>query len=175
MNNKKTAGQVVIDAAKHLENKPLEIVSIVDLQREMLNADEFTKKMLGYIDQGKKAYKRDFYIELNLKREKLIDMAGIPQSPRSIPFLKTYCPTPFYDQSVWKYHYKTEKLEYLWTVPDRDTCNYYRKFALQVVPEERELLGYVLSYYDGSLLNKAKELNGEKKDTPSVIVSVIKE
>lgn len=175
MTKKKTAGQQVVEAAKELQYKEPELISLSELQSEMLNEDIFTQRMLTYIDQGKLAYSRDFYIEINLKNEKLFQAAGVTAAPRAIPILKTQCPTPFYDQSVWKYHYKAEKLEFLWTVPDKETCNYYRRFALQVVPEERELLRYVLSYYDGSLLQRAKDLNGETKSTPPVILSVIKD
>lgn len=175
MVKKKTAGQQVIDISKNASARDPEIVSVIELQKEMLNNDIFTKKMLGYIDQGKSAYHADFYIELNFKNERLFEVAGVLASPRIIPILKTHCPTPFYDQSVWKYYYKDEKLEFLWTIPDNNTCQYYRRFALEVVPEERQLRDYVLSYYDGSLLNKVKELNGETKNTPPVILSVIKE
>lgn len=174
MDKKKTAGQLLLDEAKKLENKSMEMVSVIDLTNAMLKSDEFSKNMLNYIRQGKDAYHTDFYIIINMKKEALITMAGF-QNVRTPPELKRNCPTPFYDQSVWKYHFKTEKLEYLWTIPDRDTCLYYRKFASQVVPEEQQLLNFVLQYYAGTLEQKAKELNGEKKGSPSVILTLHKE
>lgn len=173
MDEKKTAGQQLLDHSSKPQS--YQMVSVIELQQEMLKQDEFSTKMLNYIEQGRKKYETDFYIVMNLKREKLLDLSGVLQAPRTISELKRSCPTPFYDQSVWRYHYFKEALEYLWTVPDKDTCEYYKYHALQVVPEERELLNYVLSYYDGTLLNRAKQLNGEKKDAPSIILSVVKE
>jgi hypothetical protein len=172
MESKPTAGQQIVD--RITTERTREMVAIEEIGAAMENNDSFTTKMQGYIAQGRAAYHHDFYITLEAKIEGTLANVGVPNI-RIYPLIKRACPTPFYDQSVWKYHYTEDRLEFLWTVPDRDTCAYYRAHALEVVLPERELLNFVLSYYDGSLLRLAKKLNGETPETPSVVLSVIKE
>ena len=80
-------------------------------------------------------------------------------------YARLSCPTPDYDQTLYKYSHKQESLTFLWVIPSRDTCQLLKDNALQVVPEERELLGFVLNFADGSLFKLAKKLNGEVEDS----------
>lgn len=98
----------------------------------------------------------DHYVVITCKKEKLLDNVL-----RNLFHGQTSCPTPTYDQSVYKYHAAEEKLEYLWTVPDIDTCELFIRNRGQVLAEEQQLLNMVLDFENGVLLAKCKRLNGE--------------
>jgi hypothetical protein len=98
----------------------------------------------------------DFYIVALLKKEKLL-----PNVLRNYFVPTLMCPTPAFDQTVYKYDHQKKDIEFMWVVPDRDTCETFKENILQIVPEERGLLDFVIKYYDGTLFYWAKKLNGE--------------
>lgn len=71
------------------------------------------------------------------------------------------CPTPQYDQVVYKYYSKDDRIEMLWVLPDKETYHMLIENALLVPTEQKELLKYVLDDSSGGLLLKCKKLNGE--------------
>jgi hypothetical protein len=102
-------------------------------------------------------FEGDFYIAALLKKEKLL------QNVLRNYFVPTRaCPTPHFDQTVYKYHAGKGDIQFLWVVPDQETCEIFRENIDKIVPEERGLLKYILDYYDGTLFQYAKHLNGEK-------------
>jgi hypothetical protein len=110
------------------------------------------------------AFEGDFYIACLIKKEKLL------QNVLRNYFIPTQsCPTPHFDQTVYKYDSKKEHIEYLWTVPDQETCLILAENKNIVVPEEQQLLKYVLDYFDGTLLKLAKKLNGETQFAGSLL------
>lgn len=98
----------------------------------------------------------DFYIACLLKKEKLLENV---LRNYFIPTLA--CPTPHFDQTVYRYCAQKEDVEFLWVVPDQETCEIFRENKEKIVPSERGLLRFVMEYYDGTLFNMAKKLNGE--------------
>jgi hypothetical protein len=147
---KKTVGTI----AGELQQKAPESRDPIEIQREMLK--DYEKNVVIAIERGLKTINKDFYIEVELKKEKLLENVL-----RNYFCERTTCPTPGHDQTVFKYNYNSGVVEHLWTVPDRDTCEIFYENALIIVPEERALLKFVLDFYDGTLLRKAKKLNGE--------------
>lgn len=103
------------------------------------------------------ALQGSFFIAALLKKEKLLENV-----------LRNYfvptktCPTPCYDQTVFRYNDDKGDIEYIWTVPDRETCLTFKENVNQIVPEERALLANILDFYSGALYRKAKEFNGEQ-------------
>ena len=91
-----------------------------------------------------RAMTKEFIDELNkcviviTKRERLM-----PNVLRNYFFPRQSCPTPEYDQSVFRFNRSTGDLIYLWTVPSKDACYYLKDHMLEVVPEEQDLLKYV--------------------------------
>lgn len=73
------------------------------------------------------------------------------------------CPTPDYDQAVYKYTRAGDDLKFLWVIPSADTVNIMKNNVHYVPAEQYALLGFVLKFVDGSLMRMAKELNGEKE------------
>lgn len=106
--------------------------------------------------KNRSSWQCDFYISALIKREPLL--TNVLRNY----FLPTLaCPTPFYDQTVYKYNHEKGDVEFLWVVPDKETCEIFRENKDIIAREERGLLKFVLEYYDGTLFNLAKKLNGE--------------
>lgn len=98
----------------------------------------------------------DFYVAALLKKEKLL------QNVLRNYFVATKsCPTPTFDQTIYKYNAKKEAIEFLWVIPDQETALTLKDNKQIVVPEERGLLQFVLDYYNGNLHRICKKLNGE--------------
>jgi hypothetical protein len=37
------------------------------------------------------------------------------------------CPTPHFDQTVYRYDHHKEAIEFLWVIPDQETCEIFRE------------------------------------------------
>lgn len=155
MSKKKTVGS----HAKELLEKEPESRDPIELEREMHK--DYEKNVHEAIDRGKKEFDDDFYVVVTTKKERLMKNVI-----RNYFHARQTCPTPDYDQTVYCYSIKHELLEFLWVLPSKDTCQLLKDNALQVASDEKALLHFVLSFYDGSLLVKAKKLNGEQLDSP---------
>jgi len=156
-NNKQTVGKIASDLLK--KSNP---VTAIDQMRESLT--DYEKNIWETVASGIKIYPEDFYIIVITKAEKLM-----PNVLRNYFFCRLTCPTPDYDQVVYRYDKKKEKLDFIWVIPSRDASIYLKNNALLVSPEEKEILTFVLQFADGSLYKLAKKLNGEKEDSPLLI------
>jgi len=126
--------------------------------REQLT--DYDKNLHACIEDGKRIYIADFYVVVLTKKERL--MQNVIRSY----FLSRYsCPTPEWDQVLYKYTRATDKVDFMWVVPSKDTCKYFIDNALEIHPEEHELRQFVLDFQDGSLLKLSKRLNGEVEDS----------
>lgn len=103
------------------------------------------------------AFEGSFFIEALTKREKSLENVL-----RNYFIPRQSCPTPVYDQTVYRYNDAAGQVEFLWTIPDKDTCEYLVAHRGQV--EEKELLQQVLDFKDGALFKKAKMYNKETMD-----------
>lgn len=117
----------------------------------------------GVIDSAKQSaiyQNKDFYVVLLMKVER------IGQSPRTYVFARRSCPTPTYNQSVWKYHHQVGTLEFLYNIPDKilyyHIINNSQKYLND--PECRDLARFVVLMESGELLEWVKKENGEKID-----------
>lgn len=150
-----TVGKKAIELVEKSDNKH----SVVDQTQESLT--EFEQNVLETAEKGLKQYNSDFFIVVLTKKEKLFDNIF-----RNFFLHRKSCPTPEYDQTVYHYIYSADALKYLWTVPDRDTVLMYRDNSKDVVEEEKQLLGYSLSFLNGDLDRLSRKLNKEPGDTP---------
>jgi hypothetical protein len=136
--------------------------SVIDVERALHR--DYEKQIELAIQEGKKNLNASFfYIVVITKKEPLLTNVY-----RNYFFSRNSCPTPDYDQTVYYYDKATDSLQFLWVVPSKDSCIYLKENALEVAPEERELLQFVLDFSDGSLFRLAKKLNGEKEDSIAV-------
>jgi hypothetical protein len=133
-------------------------VNVIDQQREM--TQDYMKNLFEAVDRGYKQFAGDFFVHVETKKEKLLENVL-----RNYFIIRETCPTPNYDQTVFRYHREKGDIQFFWTIPDRNTCFYFKQNALEVIDEEKELLKFVLQFDDGTLLKLCKKLNGEKTDT----------
>lgn len=103
------------------------------------------------------AIEGSFFISVLLKKEKLLENVI-----RNYFIPTKVCPTPTYDQTLYRYDHHKETIEFIWVIPDRDTCETFRENVAIIVPEERQLLKCILDFYDGVYFRMAKKFNGEK-------------
>lgn len=151
----KTVGELAVEIFRKgtYESSP------VDLEREMQR--DYYQNLIDCVLNNRKIYQGRFYIVVITKAEPVL-----LNTMRNYFLARRTCPTPDYDQSVFRYNYITEEVEYMWTIPSKDACFHLMNNAKQVHKDEWELLSYVLQFHRGSLFGLAKRLNGEK-DTSS--------
>lgn len=120
---------------------------------------------LSYEDSVREAVKRgledeaiygDFYVVVLFKKERLLHNVV-----RQMFFYRQSCPTPQYDQTVYKYLRREEELEYLWTVPDVAACLNLPIEAESLPTEQGSLISMIKDFRSGKLDRRAAELNKE--------------
>lgn len=166
MTKRKTVGSVALD----LMSKPLETTNATEQMQEQLM--DYEKNFYECLEEGKKKYKANFFIVVITKKEPLMQNVL-----RNYFFSRLTCPTPDYDQKVYKFTSRPEPtkalmydhVELMWCIPDRETCFTLKENALRVATEERELLKYILDFADGTLYRYAKVANGEEVDSNILI------
>lgn len=151
---KETVGKIALD----LMQKEPDSRDPIELERAM--QEDYMKHLIEKTQEATKKYDNDFYVVVITKNEKLL-----PNAFRNYFFHRHSCPSPDYDQSVYKYNRQSEQLEYLWTVPSKEACYYLRDNAAKVVDEEKQLLWFVIDFLNGTLLKQSKKLNGEVHDS----------
>jgi hypothetical protein len=148
--SKETIGKVATD----LLQKPIETRDPIELERSMHK--DYEKEVYETVMRARKEISTDFYVVVITKRERLLENVF-----RNYFFYRHSCPTPDYDQAVYRYHAKEQELEFLWVIPSRDTCYYLLENESLVRPDEYHLLSFVKSFQDQTLFKICKTLNGE--------------
>lgn len=151
MAREKTVGQISTELKEDILDNTH---TAEDQMREQL--DKYEADIFKAIADAKKKFDTDFYIVALTKKERLMDNVI-----RIYFFARLSCPTPEYDQAVYFYDRKLDKVDFLWVVPSKHTCEMYKEDVLHVPPEEKQLLKYVLDFEDGTLLKYAKLRNNE--------------
>lgn len=102
-------------------------------------------------------YKKDFYIVA------LIGMDLKTKTEKLLAWPRFSCPTPVYDQHVWKYCHEKPALEYLWSIPIKSKCEYYIKNHKTLLqdPAQRNQTSMCLMFDSGDLLEWVKKENKE--------------
>jgi len=154
----KTVGQVSLD----LVSKTPETLSPIEQMRESLT--EYDKNINECIETNKKIYAGDFFIVVITKKEPLMENVL-----RNYFMARSTCPTPDYDQTVYRYDKKAGDIEFIWTIPSKHTCLTFIENKDEIVPDEWGLLKFILEFADGTLYKKAKELNGEEEKSNLII------
>jgi len=110
---------------------------------------DYPNQVLECLENGKKHFDSDFYIHVLFCLDRILDGAK-----KNIFAAQRSCPIPFYDQAVYKYHKKDEKLELLWIVPDIDLCKLYRYNVNLVPDDEKDLYKNIIDFYSGELAKR---------------------
>lgn len=148
--NKKTVGAHSLELSLQIPEK----ISIIEQQQAM--QEDYMKYLLDIVDEGFKLYPGDFYVVVITKNEKLM-----PNVFRNYFFHRSTCPTPDYDQSVYRYNRSAERVEYIWTIPTKEACLYILDNQLIIDKSEHDLLNFVLDFKNGKLYDLAKKFNKE--------------
>ena len=135
--------------------------TVIDQQRAM--QEDYIDHLLQAVDRGQKKYTGDFFVEVQTKKERLMENVF-----RNYFIDRLTCPTPNYDQAVYRYNNETQSVEFVWVIPDRDSSFHLKDNAIEVAAEERELLKFVLEFDDGTLFKLCKKFNGERMDSPEL-------
>lgn len=160
---KKTAGQLVAD--HNIKNIGLED-DVIEYRRMMepsIIADihaTIAKALKCPVYDNK-----DFYIVLLMNTERMLGALQFRT------FARRSCPTPVYQQGVWKYHYASGTLEFLWSIPDQVLYWHVYHNAPKYLKDKEcyEMARTVCMMESGELLEWVIKENGEK---PDVIISV---
>ena len=150
--SRETVGKI----ATSLAQKTPDSRDPIEIERELHT--DYEANVLACLDAGKKEYNDDFFIVVITKKEPLL-----PNVLRNMFFHRHSCPTPDYDQTVYRYDRTAGILEFVWVVPSKDTCLLFKDHALEIVPEERELLRHILDFSDETLYKIAKTFNKEQE------------
>ena len=105
----------------------------------------------------------DFYVEVYTFMAKLL-----PNVIRNRMYTRKSCPTPNYDQIVYRFNSEMERIEELWVLGTRATCFYFLQNQKEIRPDMYQTVDYIRQFADGSLFRMCKELNNEKEDTPEL-------
>ncbi len=156
---RKTVGEISLD----LMSKQPETTCVDELSNEMTKP--YMDELFQSVEAGKKQRGGDFFAVVLTKRERL--MLNVI---RNYFFHRHSCPTPTYDQAVYRYNRKDDSIDFLWVIPSRAACNVMKENALDIPENQRNLFQFVLDFSDGSLAKKAKNLNNENVLDGSVIL-----
>lgn len=159
MEEKKTVGA----ASSELLGKDNGKTDVVDQQMAMTK--DYIDNLVQCVETHTDDFQDDFYIVVITKNERLMQNVF-----RNYFLARSSCPTPEYDQSVYKYVKAYGHIEYLWTVPSADACEYLLENEQQLPKSEELLLTFVKQFYDDSLLMLSKQLNGELDDKSDGII-----
>jgi hypothetical protein len=153
-----TYGQQVLDhwAQKHTDDD-----DVIEYRRKM--EPEILKNIHETAERSSKIEPycgKDFYIVLAMKTERV---GGVP---RTWVFARQSCPTPTYQQSVWKCHHQTGALEYLWCIPDQVLYWHVIHNAHKYIndAETAGMAKFCLLMESNELIEWVIKENGEKPD-----------
>jgi len=156
--DKKTYGQQLQEHRK----KNLEVEDDVIEYRRVIEKDIAQQlHETAFSAKSQTLYKdKDFYIVMMTRLEK------IGSVPRTFIFARRSCPTPVYNQSVWKYMHLSDTLEYLWSIPDQVLYWHIFNNQAQYIHDKEcaTLAKFVILMESGELLEWVKKENGELKD-----------
>lgn len=151
---KKTVGAYSYE----LQQKSDEKINPIDLQREIhkgnSNDDSYENQVLIAVNSGKSHYKGDFFVVVLFKKERLLK--GVI---RQYFFHRESCPTPEYDQVVYHYFPKDQKLEFVWVVPDKQSVIDFCLMGNALPPEHQQLVQFARDFNSGELDKKSDRLN----------------
>jgi len=151
LRNRDTVGTIATD----LMQKEAPTTDVREQGAEMLKP--YLEELFAAVERGKKEMKGDFFIQVLTTRFRTLTNVVRNQ------FVVRYtCPTPNYDQTVYLWKHADQELNYIWSIPDRQSAHDLIDNALTIEDEYRELLQYVLDFADGTLFKLAQKLNNEE-------------
>ena len=112
-NKRKTVGAHALELMQKDPGK----ISVVEQQQAM--TEDYMKNLFEAVDRGFKQFLGNYYVVVITKKEKLMENVI-----RNYFATRETCPTPDYDQTVFRYNREAERIEYIWTIPAKEACMY---------------------------------------------------
>ena len=149
---RKTVGEISYELAQ----KPQDQIEVGDIAKQ--EEARYLEALHSALERGQKKFEGDFFVEVRLKKERIIANA----LPRIYAVERFTCPTPFYGHDVFHYVRKGNEIHYLWSVPNPDICEYLKQNRMMLNDDEKFLLKCIMAHESGELLLMCNKLNGEK-------------
>jgi hypothetical protein len=150
----------------NIASRQLDKMSVIDAWKA--KEQDYLKNLVECVETNRKKFEKDFYILTTIKNETIFNKYLPMPVFREYFFALNDCPTPNYDQNLFKYNSKLEQIEFVWAIPDRETAQMLHANKDIIDESERWLLKFVLDYADGTLYRLMKSLNGEQIDNPTL-------
>lgn len=161
---KKKKQETVGKMSWEAQQKSNEKLNAIDLQRAMhegnTSEDSFENQVRLAVERGKKELPADFYVVVLFRKERL--MKGVI---RQMFFPRISCPTPEYDQIVYHYFLKSDKLELLWVVPNKQSTWDLPLMQKELPEDQQELVQFAKDFNTGKLDKLCERLNSPKEKT----------
>jgi hypothetical protein len=152
----KTVGEASLEA-KENSSGPIEARELQQAVHEGNTSDDsWESQLFECAERGKKLYKGDFYLTVLMKKERLLSNVV-----RQMFLPRQSCPTPEWDQTVFRFRRGSDDIEFLWTIPDKETCAYMITNKTVLPLEEMELLKFIEDFASGKLDTLSRKLNRE--------------
>jgi hypothetical protein len=159
---KKTVGSYSYELQQKNEK-----INPIDLQRQVHkgnnNEDSYENQIRLAVERGCKLYDNDFFVIVIFKKERL--MVNVV---RQYFLPRQTCPRPEYDQVVYRYFRGSHSLEFVWVIPDKETCSLLPFYKDMIPKEQSELSKFVFDFNSGKLDELSDSINRELLEkTPS--------
>lgn len=152
---KETTGSKALELQKTDEK-----INAIDLQETMhkgnKSGDSFESQVQECVNRGKDLFPGDFFVEVQFKKERLLQNVI-----RQYFIPKRACPSPQFDQVVYKFTRSPDNLEFLWVVPDWQSVELLIRDAILLPLEQQDLVQFARDFKSGALLQRAMKLNKE--------------
>lgn len=146
--------------ALELQGKTDEKINAIDLQKEIHKGhssdDSFESQVWQVVDRGRNFYEGDFFVVVLFKKERLFHNVV-----RQYFLPRQSCPTPEYDQIVYKYYRKEDKIEFIWVVPDIQTVRHLDIYRRDLPDDQQWFLQFIRDFKSGELDKRCIQLNKE--------------
>lgn len=145
-----TLGKQIYDRLQ----KDSEAVTVGELRPAM--QEEYLTNLLQRVEDGKKTYDDDFFIVVITKREKILSSVL-----RDYFLHRRSCPTPDYDQAVYRYSKADDEVHFEWVIPSKQACLEILADPFSLDTSQAALRDFVIQFQNGSLMRRAQLLNNE--------------
>lgn len=167
---KETIGKTV---AKHQKEKSRETgtANVMELADYHLEKSDYMGELQRTVLENRdKDYfvGEDFFLEVITRKDKLL-----PDTLRNQFVAKKKCPSPAPASAAFQYIHSSEEIVFLWQLPRMEKCQELYENREKVVKEEQELLGYVIEFFNGDLMELAQTLSGETSKTLQKSVKIV--
>lgn len=141
----KTVGQASLEAREDTHTYEVGEVTEAAFGKQQ-NNKSFEQNLLETIESGRRAYDGVYFVVVLNKRERLL-----PNVIRRLYFHRESCPTPEFDQTVYEIDPSQDRISYLWTLPDWQTCQLSAVDPDSIPKVFYPLAGFISDFQSGKL------------------------